>query len=242
MTRRRSAALLAAAVASGALAALPASAPAAVVTACVRGKAGTFTILLGAKAKKACPKGAKKVRWNVPGSAGPRGQAGAPGAPGAAGPAGGVLAVRDAAGTVLGRFAGVLLQGVPLFVVQRDDGGIFFYYGSGTLVPMLTPQYTNITCTGTTYMKPSSFPFDKDGLLASAAGPARFVYRPTSGGFGAARAWKIAPISLAVAATQLYQLGPAGACAANGAPYTGDLIALADVPVPPDGVGPLTVS
>ncbi len=246
MRRMRPRASIAALAAGAALALLPAaSAPAAsgVVTACVKSRTGAFTILLGAKARKACPKGSKKVRWNAPGRTGARGLAGAPGAGGAPGVVGRRQVVRDATGTVLGTLLGVFIEGPAIFVVQRDDGGIYFYYGSGTLFPLFNPQFTTADCAGTAYIRPSSSPpFNKAGILANVGGPSRFVYRPTDAGFGPARAWKPTSTAPAVVATQLYELNGAGACVADGAPYSGDLVALEAVPTPPDGVGPLTIS
>ena len=88
--------------------------------------------------------------------------------------------------------------------MQRDDGGVYYYYGSGTLFPLLGPQFTTSDCSGTAYVKPSRPPFNKAGMLANAGGPSRFVYRPTAR-FGAARAWKLTTAAPAVVATQLYR-------------------------------------
>lgn len=235
-----------AALATGATLALTsvAAAPvtAATVTACVN-RTGTFKILLGAKARKACPKGSRKVRWNAPGRTGARGRQGTPGATGGAGPVGRRQVVRDAAGTVLGTLLSVLLEGPAIFIVQREDGGVFYYYGSGQLLPLTSPQFTTADCSGTVYLKPSSSPpFDVAGVLANAGGPARIVYRPTSPGFGPARAWKLTSTAPALVATQLYRLDDTGACVADGPPFSGTVVVLEAVAAPPDGVGPLTIS
>lgn len=236
-----------AALATGATLALTsvaaAPATAATVTACVKSRTGTFTILLGAKARKACPKGSRKVRWNAPGRTGARGRQGAPGATGGAGPVGRRQVVRDAAGTALGTLLGVLLEGPAIFMVQREDGGVYYYYGSGQLLPLTSPQFTAADCSGTAYLKPSaSPPFDKAGVLANVGGPARIVHRVTDPAFGPARAWKLTSTVQALVATQLYRLDGTGACVMDGGPVSGDVVALEAVVAPPDGIGPLTLS
>ena len=109
------------------------------------------------------PRARRRCAGTLPGAPAPaasRAHRAPGGAPGAVGRR---QVVRDAAGTVLGTLLGVLLEGPAIFVVQRDDGGIYYYYGSGTLFPLFNPQFTTADCSGTAYIKPSASPAVQQG-------------------------------------------------------------------------------
>ena len=111
---------------------LPASAAnAATLTACVKKKTGEMRLRQGKAAKKKCPKGWRKVRWNT---VGPAGRNGTNGTNGTAGPPGPVINLHDAGGAVVGQFLATFSEGGLRFLVLRD-AGVWEYLGSGELNP-----------------------------------------------------------------------------------------------------------
>jgi len=140
------------------------------VTACVKNKTGAVTVLLGSKAKKACPKGSTKMTWNVAGKDGTNGKNGTSGTNGVNGANGkngadgtnGVngtngtnassFVVRDANGTSLGAFAGFASLGLPLYQVLAD-GGLYYYLPSGQLFPV-PALFTGSQSGGTSFTSP----------------------------------------------------------------------------------------
>ncbi|HNE89093.1 MAG TPA: hypothetical protein PKL68_02640 [Actinomycetota bacterium] len=219
------------AIGTGALlggAAVPAQAK--TVKACVKKKSGEVRILTG---KKTCKKGWKKVSWNQKGKTGPQGN------PGAQGPN---LVVKDGTGKVLGKFLGVLPQGITIISVEID-GGSYLYLPSGALYPGFSsssPSFKNNTCTGPAYVSSSSAS-STQFLTGSAGGPTRFVYRPTTPVFGAPFAWQLTTTTEAVVNQPLWQLDSAGACVVDEASFTGTLVTMASVTAPQDVPGPLTI-
>jgi len=236
------------------------------VTACVKNKTGATTVLLGSKAKKKCPKGSTKVTWNIAGKNGANGVNGKNGVNGingtngASGSNGQPLGVRDATGKSLGLFAGFASLGLPIYQVLVD-GGLYYYLPSGQLfpVPLLlglssssySPLFLDAACAGTAY---AAAP-DADSatfLQSFLGGAARFVFRTGAGSsgplptttfdLGPASAWKLTTTHSPATAAATWTLDDTtGACEASGSTFTGELIALASVPAPPDGVGPLSV-
>src|SRR6478752_3891116 len=80
---------------------------------------------LTACVKKKCPKGWKKVRWNVQGAAGKQGAAGANGTNGAHGTNGApgpIINLKDASGAIVGQLLDVVPEGLPIYTVWRDGG------------------------------------------------------------------------------------------------------------------------
>ncbi len=220
------------------------AAQAATITACVKRTTGAATILTGKKAKKKCPKGSSKVRWSTTGVAGKRGLTGPAGIPGAAGPAGPVgplLYVRDRNGAAVGQFMGLLPAPVPYLAVLKD-GGLYYYVGSGEVLPLQSPKFKTNTCTLSAAYVDTSSPVTVALYTALVGGPTRIVYRKTNPAFGPTAAWKITAATEDVAVTQLYDLQSDGSCAADGGPYTGTLVKLEQVSAPADALGPLTIS
>lgn len=225
------------------LALAPAAAPpadAATITACVKKKTGALRLRSGAKAKRKCPKGWSKLRWNTTGPAGKQGAPGAPGAPGLQGPAGPQLQVKDKNGAVVGTYLSVLPFELGLLSVERD-GGWYTYFPSGQLFAPASPNWTTNDCSGTAYLPSSGPAYFKQVLPALAGGPFRVVFRATDP-LGPASAWKVNGGIQAVSATQLYRRNSTtGNCETGGPPFTGDLFFLDATPAPPDFAGPLTI-
>ena len=210
----------------------------ATLTACVKKKNGEMRLRQGKAAKKKCPKGWKKVRWNT---VGPAGQNGTNGTNGTAGPPGPVINLHDAGGAVVGQFLAVFSEGGLRFMVLRD-GGVWEYLGSGALNPFTgPPDFTTADCTGTAYLYvPNAF--TTQTWLTLTGGSYRVTYRTANSGvFGAARAWKSSGTTQPVTATQLYRRNDTGTCQTDGAPFTGDLVVMDEVTAPPDFAGPLTI-
>lgn len=223
----------------------PAAAPAATITACVHKKTGDLKIRSGKAAKKKCPKGWKRLRWTDSGKTGKSGKQGAQGpagVQGVQGPVGPQLSVKDSGGAVVGQFMGLFPQPFPIYIVLRD-GGFWYYLGSGQLYPFGSPNWKTADCSGTAYMRSPGGGLSTSVVLALVGGHFRQVFRTAgSGTFGPASAWKSNGTSETLGApTQLYERDGAGVCTADGAPATGDLLALDPVPAPPDYAGPLVV-
>lgn len=221
---------------------IPAShAGAATITACVNKKTGDLKIRHGKAAKRKCPKGWSKLRWNATGPQGLPGVAGAPGTNGQQGPAGPAFNVKDATGAVVGQFMGTIPEGVPLYTVLRD-GGLYIYLGSGQLLPITNIDYKTNDCSGTAYMQGSNqFAPSIFALLVS--GPFRAVFRTSSGGtFGPASVFTGHGTTENVSSVQLYEHNSStGICQTDGAPVTGYLAPLDPIAAPPDFTGPLTI-
>lgn len=220
------------------------AAQAATITACVKKTTGAVTIVAGKKAKKKCPKGSTKVRWSTTGTRGKpgaRGPAGTPGVTGPAGVAGPPLFVRDKNGASLGQFMGSVPSPLPYMGVLRD-GGLFYYLGTGQLLPMESPKFKTSACTLTAAYISTSSALEAALLTGSAGGPGRIVYRTTSPAWGPAAAWKFTATTEVAAAAQLYALDSGGVCAASGGPFNGTLIALEPTSAPADALGPLTIA
>lgn len=214
-------------------------ADAAKMTACVNKKTGTMKMVFGKKAKKNCPKGYKKVTWNSQGPAGPN------------------LSVYDSNNQRVGRFLGVVNAGyeLPIFQVQRE-GGIYNYFGSGTLLPIdfmgggFPPfSFKTNDCTGDAYLAtgggvPGQWYIDF--LTKSLAGMNRIVVRsiePT--GFGVPTAWVGDETSELISGggIPIYELDGNGACVAGDPAFVGVLFGVDEVsiPKPYDFDGPLEV-
>src|SRR6478735_3290281 len=84
------------------------AADAATLTACVNKKTGEMRLRTGKAAKKKCPKGWRKVRWNTKGAAGKQGTPGVNGTNGTNGAPGPNISVKDATGAVVGQLMGVI--------------------------------------------------------------------------------------------------------------------------------------
>jgi hypothetical protein len=167
------------------------------------------------------------------------------GVPGQAGPA---IDVRDAAGTVIGPIIDTSSSSAngEIYTVLRD-GGLYLYRQTGTLVNNFTVVFTATDCSGAAYIAGQASPNDPPAVvtLATFSGPVRAVWRQnlSPGVFGPASAWKAHGTTLAIASKQLYaRNATTGACAAAGAPFSGDLVLLdAVTPAPPDFAAPLSV-
>ncbi|TXH32369.1 MAG: hypothetical protein E6Q91_01405 [Actinobacteria bacterium] len=200
------------------------------VKACVKKKTGDVRILTG---KKKCKKGWKKVSWNQKGKTGPQGKQGAQGPN---------LVVKDGTGKVLGKFLGVLPEGLSLISVEID-GGSYLYLPSGIIYPGFSsssPSYKTNTCTGTGYVESSS-PLSTQFLTGAAGGPSRLVYRPSTPVLGPPSAWKLTSTSENVVNQPLWERDSSGACVVNLPNYTGALVALESIAAPQDVPGPLTI-
>ncbi|MEZ5158158.1 MAG: hypothetical protein R2687_04910 [Candidatus Nanopelagicales bacterium] len=203
--------------------------------ACVKKSTGDVRLLLGKKKKKKkCKKGWKKVSWT---KAGPTGKSGSPGGPGAAGAKASMGTVIDGNGAVVGEALSTLPISFTAFIV-RIDGGVFFYYPNGWLLPTETVYFKDAACVGTPYARADS-PQTRDLLLASPA--YRTVYRASSPTLGPATAYRYGTTSEQVTNVQFYARGSNGACAASGGVFTGYAVPLIQVTAPPDHPGPLRV-
>jgi hypothetical protein len=202
--------------------------------ACVKKSTGDVRLLLGKNKKKKCKKGWKKVSWT---KAGPRGKSGSPGGPGDVGAKGSMGTVVDGNGAVVGESLTTLPIGFTAFIV-RIDGGNFFYYPNGWLLPTDTVYFKDAGCAGTAYTRTSS-PDTRDLLLASPA--YRMVYRATSPTLGPSTAYRFGTTSESVTNVQFYARGSNGVCAASGGVFTGYAVPLIQVTAPPDHPGPLKV-
>ena len=217
------------------------TAGAATITACVKKKTGDVRIRSGAAAKRKCPKGWTRVRWNTRGPAGKQGLPGANGTNGANGQPGPVINVKDASGAIVGQLLGVIPEGGAIYSILRD-GGVWLYLGSGQVYPLTSPNWKTSDCSGTAYLRVSS-PFSTPTFVALIGGPFRMVFRTVSAGtFGTPSAWTGSGAFESVVSTQLYERNNStGVCQTDGSPFTGDLATLADVAAPPDFIGPLTI-
>ncbi len=230
MKRTMAIAAVAAVTAGGLSVAQPATA-AKKYTACVKKSTGEMRLLLG---KKKCKKGWKKTTWT---KKGPRGDQGTPGA---TGPVNSMGSVVDGTGAVVGESLSAIdvARATQVFSV-RIDGGTFTYLGNGWLYPLNAPvEYDNAACTGTPFMESddpvlTSFHLNDPGFRA--------VYRVVSPALGPAQAWKVTGQKTAVVAAPNWYRNDSGVCTA-GAAFTGDRIALTEVPAPPDRPGPLKLS
>lgn len=225
--------------------ALPASADAATITACVKSKGGDVRFRSGAAARKKCPKGWKRLRWSTTSPAGRQGKPGIQGVAGPQGipgPVGPKLNVKDATGAVVGQFVGALPQGGTVFFVLRD-GGIWWYLGSGQLFPIGSPTWKTSDCTGSAHLRANSSGLGSAVFAQLVSGTFRLTFRTLSAGtFGSATGWTGNGAIETIPATQLYRLnGTTGACETDGVPYAGDLVGMSQVPAPPDYTGPLTI-
>ncbi len=223
-------AAVAAVAAAGLSAAQPATA-AKKYTACVSKSSGEMRLLLGKKKK--CAKGWKKVSWR---KSGPRGAKGSPGATGTPNSFGVVV---DGTGAPVGEAVTVTsLSDFTLFAV-RIDGGVFTYLGNGWLYPQNLPvEYDNAACTGTPFLE------SDDAILTdyiSSDAGYRAVSRTVTPTLGPATAWKPTGQKTAVVAAANWYRNESGVCTA-GAAFTGDRIALVEVPAPPDRPAPLRLS
>lgn len=230
------------------------AAGAATVTACVKKRSGAVRIRSGKAAKRRCPKGWKRVRWNTSGKRGKRGKTGKPGAQGVAGvpgvpgvagvqglagPPGPALSVKDKDGAVLGQFMGLVPSGFPIFLVQRE-GGFFYYYPSGQLLGIGSPSWKTSNCQGTAYLEAGSA-FEVQVFAALVGGPFRTVYRSSAGALGAPSAWKMGGVAEALVNVQLYRRNSSGVCETDGPPSSSTIVSLEQITPPPDVPGPLTV-
>jgi hypothetical protein len=232
-------------VVAGAVLVPATAANAATLTACVKKRTGEMRLRQGRAAKKKCPKGWKKVRWNVQGAAGRQGAAGANGTNGTNGTNGAPgpnITVKDATGAVVGQFLGVVPEGVPIYSVWRD-GAYWYYLGDGHLYPLVGPRFKTSDCSGTAYLpNASSSQFNDATFQLLISGPFRAVYRINDAElFGTPTAYAASGATEPATSVQLYSFDNTGGCNAAGGPVTGTLFALQVVPAPPDFTGPLTI-
>jgi hypothetical protein len=166
------------------------------------------------------------------------------------------LHVYDATGRDLGALVGTVAPlGLPAEQVLGSDGGIYSFYDFGQLVPVsqFPVLFRDAGCNGTAYVDSGT-----NALFAwlFAGTSFRIVSRqlnlPTgpvatlAGLFGPARVWKATATSTPVPSPvpDYYTLAADGTtCVPDSTPPDdGDqLVALASVPAPADGVGPLTI-
>jgi hypothetical protein len=200
------------------------NAGAATLTACVKKGSGAMRLVTGKKAKRKCPRGWRKVTWNVRGPAGPQ------------------LRVRASNGALVGKFRGVFPSGGAIYVVERA-GGLYIYFGSGSLYPTGSPSFINPDCSGSAYLTSSSGLASTLMLLKMVGGTFRYVFRTSSGGtLGPSKAWKSAGTFQSVVAVPTYRLnGTTGLCELDSPGFNGDLIAMQPVAAPPDFIGPLAI-
>jgi hypothetical protein len=183
--------------------------------------------------KKKCKKGWKKVAWNQMGKTGPQGNQGAQGPN---------LMVKDGTGKVMGRFVGILPEGLN-FISVEIDGGSYLYQPNGILYPGFSgssPRFKTDTCQGPGFIESGSA-LDTQLLTGAAGGPTRLVYRPTSPVLGAPSAWALTTTTENAVNQGLWRLNNTGACVVDVANYNGTLIALESVTAPQDVPGPLTI-
>lgn len=247
MSRARWGRLLAMLVVAGAVLVPAGAANAATLTACVKKSTGEMRLRQGKAAKKKCPKGFKKVRWNVQGAAGKQGLPGASGlngtngTNGVNGAPGALLNLKDATGAVVGQLLDVVPEGLPVYTVFRD-GGIWYYLGDGHLASIVGPRFKTSDCSGTAYLPNASDSQLTDAsFLMMISGPFRAVYRINDSELiGTPTAYAASGASEPATGVQLYSRDNTNACNATGGPVTGTLFALQEVPAPPDFTGPLT--
>lgn len=217
---------------------------AATINGCVNKKTGELRIRSGKAAKKKCPKGWKKIKWNTAGPAGRQGLPGANGTNGANGLPGPNISVKDATGAVVGQFVGFFPEGGAIYFVLRD-GGVFTYIGDGHLLGLGgSPSFKTNDCTGTAYLSTTSSQFSPATFAGLVGGPFRIVFRTLSAGaFGTPKAWKGTSNTETIgSSTSLYELNSStGVCQLDTSTFTGTLVALEPVTAPPDFTGPLTV-
>ena len=217
------------------------------ITACVTTKTGAVKILATAKAqKKACPKGAKKITWNVPGRAGSDGKNGANGSSknGANG-ANASLRVYDADGHVLGQFASLVGGNVQFMVFGvLIDGGLYTY-ADGLLTN--SPDYIDVAG-GVVYYDPAcagqpvlTVPRRYANTLD------RSTYRFVNARFLTPQIWRTGSATSTVPAAAPTYYAPDsnnnGACGVAAGVHAGDsLVNLVPTTSPPVEVGPLTIA
>lgn len=217
------------ALAGGAFGIAAAPVQAKTIRACVKKSNGEVRIV---KKKSKCKKGWKKTSWNSEGG---------PGSSGEQGPAGPNWVVKDGAGTVLGRFAGIYHAGlIPEFEVIADDGGIFQYSMDGVLDNdngwLL---FRNSACTQAVV-----FELVADNLapvLKSAGGAGRAVFQVKNA--PTANAYRVAAGSVAelIPGGTLYERdSDNGVCSPVGNP-PGFVVTLVDAPAPVVATPPLSV-
>ena len=236
--------LLAVLVVAGAVLVPASAASAKTLTACVNKKTGEMRLRQGKAAKKKCPKGWKKVRWNVQGPAGKQGNPGSNGTNGANGQPGPIINVKDATGAVVGQLVGILPEGGAFYFVLRD-GGLWMYLNDGHLYGFSSsPKFKTNDCTGTAYLSTTSSQFTPATFAALVGGTFRVVFRTLNAGvFGTSTAWKgTATTETIASSTSLYEFDNAtGTCQLDTSSFTGTLVALEQVTAPPDFTGPLGI-
>lgn len=197
-------------------------------TACVKKSTGEVRLLLG-KSKK-CKKGWKKRTWTKSGPSGTKGPDGVPG------PANSFGHLVDANRNVIGQSLGSL--GYPiLFFTALIDGGKYFYYPNGWLIPFGPTYFDNASCTGARFTLVSDTQ-TRDAILGDPG--LRLVARTSQPSLGPSKAFKVDGDVASVLNQPNWSLNSSGACTANSN-YTGYRIPLTEVPAPPDYQGPLRV-
>jgi hypothetical protein len=198
--------------------------------ACVNNKTGDMRLVSGKKAKKKCPKGWRKVRWEqVKGNLGYR--------------------AYSADGKLVGKVVGVtpIPGGLTTLSILRN-GGRYDYTFGGFLFPAagisgLSLSFTTPDCSGPAYAPLGGSPTPEyEALIRSQiSGSFRVTARTiTPFGFGPSKAWKFNGASQNVAVpTDLYEEGTDGTCTVQTPGYTGTLLEFSSVPAPPDFKGPL---
>lgn len=210
-------------------------ASAATLTACVNKKTGEMKMRFGKKAKRKCPKGFRKVTWNDSATSK-------------------LPSVFAADGTLVGEYlgSGLLLSPLPFYQVRLEDGGQYIYQaGTGTMVPLGSPDFTDAGCTGTAYLGldgPTPLPTAVVArFVKNLQGLTRIVFRTENalGDLGVPRVWTGSGQSQPVAAAiTTYDLNSeTGACEVDDPAFTGTLLGLQTVttPTPYDFEGPLEV-
>ena len=120
--------------------------------------------------------------------------------------------VIDGNGAVVGESLSTLPVSITAFIV-RIDGGIFFYYPNGTLLPTDTVQGRRMRGHGLRQGQAVR----NGGICCSPVRRTRTVYRVGSPTLGPATAYRFDSTSESVTNVQFYSRGSDGVCAASGA-------------------------
>lgn len=216
------------------------------------------------RTRPSCAKGWVKMTWNTKGTAGKSGTNGTAGPAGATGAAGGSgtngangtngtnappLSLRGADGSSLGALAGaVWFSGsLPIYLVHWQ-GGLYSYLMTGEVFapPGGGPVFLDNTCSGTAYTTVPTADYATT-IAPLIGGTMRFVFRTRTGAgstlaHGPTKAWALTATHSAVTSPVAYEPDPDGSCDLTSLAFGDELVTLASVPAPRDGIGPLTIS
>lgn len=210
------------------LAGAPSASSAATYKACVKKKTGEMRMT-----SKKCKKGWKRITWTKSGPTGDKGPAGGTGKANSLG------TLVDATGADVGTLLGAVNMGPTMFTVDID-GGVYFYYPNGWLLPTVGLYFTDSACTGPAFVTATSVE-GRDEITQSYG--LRPVYRTTAGGvLGTPEVYKPAGGYLSVFNQARWRKNDAGACEAEPAPFTGYLVTMERITGgPTDRPGPLAI-